>query len=88
MLINARPGGFLDIIGQNPSLSKCNRLHVMIFQFPFIESRYIPFHSSKTMGKFPELLKPSTGSSVTNLAVSSPLSLTRRISLRGALLKS
>jgi hypothetical protein len=33
---------FLDIINQNPSVSKSNRLHVVIAQFVFSNMRYIP----------------------------------------------
>ena len=35
------PRRFLGIIGQNPSVSKSNWLHVVIFQFFFIDLRYI-----------------------------------------------
>ena len=35
-------GKFRGIIGQNPSASQPNWLHVMIFQFLFVYSRYIP----------------------------------------------
>jgi hypothetical protein len=37
------PGRFLNIIGQNPSAFKSDRLHVcVIFWFFFIRVRYIP----------------------------------------------
>jgi hypothetical protein len=36
------PGKFLDIVGQDPSNSKSNRLHVDIFRFCFIHLKYIP----------------------------------------------
>ena len=35
------PGRFLGIIGQNPSVSKSNRLYVVIFRFFFIDLRNI-----------------------------------------------
>ena len=34
-------GEFLDIIGEDPSDSKFNQLHVDIFQFFFIDLRYM-----------------------------------------------
>ena len=37
-----RPGRFLGLIGQNLSVSKSNRLHVVIFRFFFTHLRYIP----------------------------------------------
>jgi hypothetical protein len=36
----AVPGKFLGIVGQDPSDSKSNRLHVDIFHFSFIELWY------------------------------------------------
>ena len=42
--------------GQDPSVSKSNRLHVDIFRFFFINLRYILINSSKMIGKFPEVL--------------------------------
>ena len=36
------PGRFLGIINQNPSVSKSNWLHVVIFRFFFISLKYIP----------------------------------------------
>jgi hypothetical protein len=35
------PGRFLGIIGQNPSVSKSDRLHVVIFWFLSTNLRYI-----------------------------------------------
>ena len=35
------PGKFLSIVGQDPSDSKFNRLHVDIFRFCFFHFRYI-----------------------------------------------
>ena len=37
----AVPGKFLGIVGQDPSDSKFNRLHVDIFRFCFIHLRYV-----------------------------------------------
>ena len=50
-------GRFLDIIGQDPSDSKFNWLHVVIFRIFFInlEEESID-SSSKMMGNFPEVL--------------------------------
>ena len=36
------PGKFLGIVGQNPSDSKPNRLHVDILRVSFIKLEYIP----------------------------------------------
>ena len=51
------PGRILDIIGQYPSTSHANRLHVNIFQFSFIK-RGILFHKIplQWVGDFPEVL--------------------------------
>ena len=59
------PGGkFLGIVSQDPSDSKCNRLHVDIFRFSFHSFELYSIGSSKTIGKFPEVSN-STGSSAT-----------------------
>ena len=65
----------LDIVGQDPSDSKSNRLHVDIFRFCFIHFRYIPqiplkwsvllLRSWTSTG----YISNSTGSSVTNRPV-------------------
>ena len=39
-LLEPVPGKFLSIIGQDPSDSKSNQLHVDIFRFCFIHLRY------------------------------------------------
>ena len=36
------PGRLLGILGQDPSVSKSNQLRVDIFQFFFMNLRYIP----------------------------------------------
>ena len=36
-----RPGRFLDMISQDPRVFKFNQLHVDIFQFSFIDLKYI-----------------------------------------------
>ena len=41
--LNQCPEKILDIIDQNPSDSKPNRLHVVIFRVPFIKWRYLPY---------------------------------------------
>jgi hypothetical protein len=52
------PERILDIIGQNPSVSKSNQLHVVIFWFVFIDLRCIySTDSSKTSANFPQILK-------------------------------
>ena len=50
------PGRLLGIIGQNPSVSKSNRLHVVIFRFFFIKFEVYSINSSKMMGNSPEAL--------------------------------
>ena len=45
----------LSITGQDPSISKSNRLHVDIFRF-FQEFEVCSINSSKMIGKFPEVL--------------------------------
>ena len=49
------PERFLGVNGQNPSVFKSSRLHVVMLQFFFIESRYT-LDSSKPIDDFPELL--------------------------------
>ena len=53
---NQSPGILLGIIGQNPGVSKSNRLHVVIFQFFFYDTGAYSIDSSKMMGNFPEVL--------------------------------
>ena len=47
---------FLGIVGQDPSDFKSNRLHVDIFRFFFPSFEVYSIDSSKTMGKFLEVL--------------------------------
>ena len=53
----AVPGKFLGILGQDPSVSKSNQLHVDIFHFYFIHSRHVllygPLQRSITIPKSP-----------------------------------
>ena len=46
------PGRFLGIIGQNPSVSKSNQLHVVVFWFSFIYIEVYSIDSSKMIGTF------------------------------------
>ena len=71
--INHCPGRFLNIISQNPSVSKSNWLHVVIFQYFVIDLGIYSIDSSTmTGGNFPKVLNfnrlflNSTGSSVTS----------------------
>ena len=50
------PGKFLGIVGQGPSDSKSNWLHVDIFQFCFHSFEVYSIDSFKKIGKFPEVL--------------------------------
>ncbi len=45
-------GRFLGIIGQDPSVSKSNRLHIVIIRLFFIELRYILLDFSKMIDRF------------------------------------
>ena len=47
---------FLGIIGQDPSVSKCDRLHIDIFRFSFTDLKVYSVDSSKLIGNFPEVL--------------------------------
>ena len=49
------PGRFLGIIGRDPSESKSNRLHVVIFQFSLLIEIY-SIDSSKMVYNFPAVL--------------------------------
>ena len=66
------PGRFWGIIGQVPSVSKSNRLHVVIFRFFFINLRYILWIPLKWWVIFlkswtsTDYFSNSTGSSVTS----------------------
>jgi len=86
----AVPGGkFLGRVGQDPSASKSNQLHVDIFRFGFHSLEvYSSIDSSEIIGNPPEVSTPtgyflnSIGSSVTNrrLSLSSaPVSLIRSL---------
>jgi hypothetical protein len=35
-------GEIFEQMGQNPSVPKTKRIHVVIFQFPFIKLKYVP----------------------------------------------
>ena len=51
------PGKLLGIVGQDPSDSKSNQLHVDILRFCFIHLRYIPsIDSSKMIDNSPKVL--------------------------------
>ena len=51
------PGKFLSIVGQDPSDSKSNRLHVDIFRFCVHSLEvYSSIDSSETIGYSPEVL--------------------------------
>jgi hypothetical protein len=45
-------GGFLDTIGQNPSVSECNRLRVVIFRFFLYQFEVYSIDASKTINNF------------------------------------
>ena len=47
---------FFSIIGKYPSVSKSNRLHVVIFRFFFIKLRHIPWIPLNVMGNIPKPL--------------------------------
>ena len=49
-------GEIFGIIGQDPSVSKSNQLHVDIFRFFFYLSQVYSIDSSRMMGNFPEVL--------------------------------
>ena len=71
------PGRYLGIIAQNPSVSKSNRLHVVIFRIFFSKLRYIP---KILMDCFPGILNFQSVISQSQpvhlqLAVGSPRSL-------------
>ena len=51
----AVPGKFLGIVGQDPSDSNSNQLHVDIFRFCFHSFEVHFIDSSKMIGKFPEV---------------------------------
>ena len=48
-------GNFQGIVGQDPSDSKFNWLHVDIFQFRFIHLRYYSIYSFKMIGHSPKV---------------------------------
>ena len=68
--IQVSGGRFLGIIGpiigQDPTVSESNRLHVVIFQVFLHLSRVYSLDSSTMMDRFPEALNIRTGSSVTS----------------------
>ena len=73
MPTRAMPGKFLSIVGQDPSDSKSNRLHVGIFQFGFHSFEVYSTESFKKIGNPLEVsnfnrlfLNRSTGSCVNN----------------------
>ena len=47
------PENFLDIVGQDPSDSKSNQLHVDIIRFGVGSFEVYSIHSSKMIGKSP-----------------------------------
>ena len=49
------PENFLDIVGQDPSDSKSNQLHVDIIRFGVDSFEVYSIHSSKMIGKSPEV---------------------------------
>ena len=51
-----RPGRFLGIIGQNPSVSKSNRLLILIFGVFIYYIEVCSIDSHLMMGSFPEAL--------------------------------
>ena len=53
--LRAVPGKFLGIVGQDPSDSKSNRLHVDIFRFCFHSFEVYSIDSSKMIGNSPEV---------------------------------
>ena len=55
-LSSSMSGEILGIIGQDPSVSKSNQLHVDIFRFFFYLSQVYSIDSSRMMGNFPEVL--------------------------------
>ena len=48
-------GKFLGIVGQDPSVSESNRLHVDIFRFFFHSVEVYSIDSSKMIGNSPEV---------------------------------
>jgi hypothetical protein len=47
---------FLTRIGRDPSVSKSNWLHVVIFRFFFSNSKYSPIDLKKMIGSFPKVM--------------------------------
>ena len=68
MHLNSKyPGRFLGIIVQNPSISKSNWLHVVIFRLIYTSLIYIPSTPLQMIGNYPKDLNVNStyGSSVT-----------------------
>ena len=83
---------FLGIVGQNPSDSKSNRLHVDIFRFCFIHSRYILLYISLKWSvnllKSPTFIGYFSNSTISSQTVSLPLFYPETLGVRCSCHKS
>ena len=56
MSVRSVPGKYLGKVGQNPSDSKSNRLHVDVFWFCFHSFEVYTIYFCKIIAKFPKVL--------------------------------